>query len=41
MIFYAEAYLSDLLRMNVLDRDGKWWGGFEMSRSVSGMRFRW
>ena len=23
MIFYAEAYLSDLLRMNVLDRDGK------------------
>lgn len=23
MIFYAEAYLSELLRMNVLDRDGK------------------
>ena len=23
MIFYAEAYLSDLLRMSVLDRDGK------------------
>jgi len=23
MIFYAEAYLSDLMRMNVLDRDGK------------------
>jgi magnesium transporter len=23
MIFYAEAYLSDLLRMHVLDRDGK------------------
>jgi len=23
MIFFAEAYLSDLLRMNILDRDGK------------------
>lgn len=23
MIFYAEAYLSDLMRMNVLDRDGE------------------
>ena len=29
MIFFAEAYLSDLLRMNVVDRDGKLVGRLE------------